>query len=75
LVREDLVLYRAFFVSLLAPLGSFQTLDHDAIMHWSLTLTNARSGFLRGDQGELLIEEKVRKKRQLAKNPDCGAPG
>jgi len=41
----------------------FQTLDHDAIMHWSLTLTNGRSGFLRGDQGELLIEEKVRKKR------------
>jgi len=41
----------------------FQTLDHDAIMRWSLTLTNARSGFLRGDQRELLIEEKVRKKR------------
>ena len=41
----------------------FQTLDHDATMHWSLTLTNARSGFLRGDQGELLIEEKVSKKR------------
>ena len=41
----------------------FQTLDHDAIMHWSLTLTHARNGFLRGDQGELLIEEKVKKKR------------
>jgi len=41
----------------------FQTLDHDAIMHWSLTLTNARRGFLRGDEGELLIEEKVKKKR------------
>lgn len=41
----------------------FQTLDHDAIMHWSLTLTNARSGFLRGDRGEMVIEEKVKKKR------------
>ena len=41
----------------------FQTGDHDAIMHWSLTLTHAESGFLRGDQGELLIEEKVKKQR------------
>jgi len=41
----------------------FQTLDHDAIMHWSLTVTNARSGVLHGDEGELLIEEKVKRKR------------
>ena len=41
----------------------FQTLDHDATTHWSLTLTNARSGFLRGDEGHLLIEEKVKKKK------------
>jgi len=41
----------------------FQTGDHDAIMYWSLTLTNARRGFLRGDKGELEIEERVKKKR------------
>jgi len=41
----------------------FQTLDHDAIMQWSLTLTNAGRGFLRGDEGELGIEEKVKKRR------------
>ncbi len=41
----------------------FQSVDHDAIMHWSLTLTNPRSGFLRGDEHELLIEERVKKKR------------
>lgn len=40
----------------------FQTLDHDVTTHWSFTLTRARRGFLRGDQGELLIEEKVKKK-------------
>ena len=45
----------------------FQTLDHDEIMQLSLTLTNARSGFLRGDQGELGIEEKVRKKSSWRK--------
>ena len=41
----------------------FQTLDQDAIMYWSLTLTNTARGFLRGDEHELLIEEKVKKKR------------
>ena len=41
----------------------FQTLDHEPIMQWSLTLTHSRRGFLRGDQGHLLIEEKVKKKR------------
>ena len=40
----------------------FQSLDHDAVMYWSLTLTQPRRGFLRGDQGELLIEEKVKKR-------------
>ena len=45
------------------PALDFQTLDHDAIMHWSLTLTNATRGVLRGNEHELLIEEKVKKKR------------
>jgi hypothetical protein len=45
------------------PRLDFQTLDHDAIMYWSLTLTNTTRGFLRGDEHELLIEEKVKKKR------------
>ena len=45
------------------PRLDFQTLDHDAIMYWSLTLTQPRRGFLRGDYGELLIEEKVKKKK------------
>jgi hypothetical protein len=41
----------------------FQTGDHDSIMHWSLTLTNTRRGVLRGAEHELLIEERVKKKR------------
>jgi hypothetical protein len=45
------------------PRLDFQTLDHDAIMYWSLTLTNTTRGFLRGDEHELLIEEKVKKRR------------
>ena len=45
------------------PRLDFQTLDQDAIMYWSLTLTNTARGFLRGDEHELLIEEKVKKKR------------
>ncbi len=45
------------------PRLDFQTLDHDAVMYWSLTLTNTTTGFLRGDEHELLIEEKVKKKR------------
>ena len=43
------------------PTLQFQTLDHDSIMYWSLTLTHATRGFLRGDEHELLIEEKVKK--------------
>jgi hypothetical protein len=42
----------------------FRTLDHDAIMHWSLTLTNPRSGILRADRGEMLIQEKVKRKNK-----------
>lgn len=45
------------------PTLDFQTRDNDAIMYWSLTLTNTRRGVLRGDEHELLIEEKVKKKR------------
>jgi hypothetical protein len=45
------------------PRLDFQTGDHDDIMYWCLTLTSATRGFLRGDEHELLIEEKVRKKR------------
>ena len=45
------------------PTLEFQTGDHDAIMYWSLTLTNASRGVLRGNENELLIEEKVKKKR------------
>ena len=41
----------------------FQTGDHDAAMHWSLTVTDPRSGVLRGDEHALLIEERVKKKR------------
>jgi len=52
-----------FHTEFKGPKLDFQTLDHDAIMYWSLPLTNARRGFLRGDYGELLIEEKVKKKR------------
>jgi hypothetical protein len=40
----------------------FETLDHDTAMHWSLVLTNRRTGVLRGGGHELLVEEKVRKK-------------
>ena len=45
------------------PTVDFQTQDHDAIMYWSLTLTTANRGFLRGDEHEVLIEEKVNKRR------------
>ncbi|HYM78193.1 MAG TPA: hypothetical protein VE377_19620 [Candidatus Dormibacteraeota bacterium] len=45
------------------PRLDFQTLDHDAIMYWSLTITNTTRGFLRGDEHELAIEEKVKKNR------------
>ena len=45
------------------PTLEFQTFDHEPVMHWSLTLTSATKGFLRGDEHELLIEEKVKKKR------------
>ena len=41
----------------------FQTQDRDVIMHWSLTIGNARGGILRGNEHELLIEEEVKKKR------------
>ena len=41
---------------------NFQTLDHDTVTHWSLTLINAKSGVLHGNEHELLIEEKVKKK-------------
>ena len=44
------------------PTLDFQTGDHDAIMYWSLTLTNASRGVLRGNEHELLIEEKIKKK-------------
>jgi len=58
-VRRSLV----FNTDFKGPTLNFQTGDHDAIMYWSLTLTNATRGFLRGDEHELLIEEKVKKKR------------
>jgi hypothetical protein len=41
----------------------FQTLAKDASWHCSLTLSNARSGILRGDRGHMGIQEKVKKKR------------
>jgi hypothetical protein len=45
------------------PRLDFQTLDHETVMYWSLTLTNRTRGFLHWDEHELLIEEKVRKKK------------
>jgi hypothetical protein len=42
----------------------FQTLDRDATMHWHLTVArDARQGVLKGSDHEMLIEEKVTKKR------------
>ena len=46
-----------------SSLGRMVAFDHDAIMYWSLTLTNATRAILRGDEHELLMEEKVKKKR------------
>jgi len=45
------------------PTLEFQTLGQHTVTYWSLTLTSATQGFLRGDEHELLIEEKVKKRR------------
>lgn len=42
---------------------SFETVDHDTIMRWSLEVAaNSRRGVLKGSAGHMLIEEKVKKK-------------
>lgn len=42
----------------------FQTLDHDMTMYWSLRVgKNARRGILKASEHEMLIEEKVKKKK------------
>lgn len=58
-IRHSLV----FNTDFKGPTIDFQTRDHDAIVDWSFTLLNATRGFLRGDERELLIEEKVKKRK------------